>query len=137
MEKSNYQIKLENAKEMAKEMSMDFHTYVNYAAAEKFLEAKGLTLITSKRQRKLASIGIMDPHTGRIFAITKAGYFRTYTKGKSPFYPPNHIGTYQLNPRNTHSPIYYSESRVTFPGEYNYMAILLWKSIKRIRKNNK
>jgi len=131
----NYQTKLEKAKEIAKEMSMDIHTYVNYAAAEKYLESKGLTLITSNRQRKLASIGIKDPHTGRIFAITKAGYLRTYTKGQSPFYPPNHISTYQLNPRNTSSPIGYSQSRVTFPGEYNYMAILLWKSIQRIRKN--
>ena len=134
----NYAKTLENHKAIAKEMGIEwatreFHTYINYAAAEKYLLEKGLEIITSPRQRKNHTIGILDPLTNRKFAITKVGYIRTYVPG-SYFQPKGFLATYQLNPKNTSSPIGYSSSRVTFPKEYNYMAILLWKSIKRIRK---
>ena len=135
----DYAITLKKAKEIMATMDMDFHTdfhtYVNYSAAEKYLKDKGLKIPTSNRQRKNKSIGIVDPLTGRKFAITAVGYIRTYVPG-SCFQPKGHMATYQLNPKNTISPIGYSNSRVVFPGEYNYMAILLWKSIKRIRKNS-
>lgn len=114
-------------------LPLTFHEMVNYMAAVKYLESKGLEIITSKRQQGYGSIGIFDPLTQRTFAITKAGYLRTYVPG-SYFQPQGHKATYQLNPKNTTSPIGYSQSRVVFPKEYNYMAILLWKSIQRIRK---
>jgi hypothetical protein len=132
----DYQRKMETAKENAKGMGMDIHTYVNYAAAEKYLESKGLKIITSNRQKKNGSLAIMDPLTNRVFALTKVGYIRTYVPG-SIFQPKGHMNTYPLNPRNTPSPAGYSQSLVTFPNEYNYMATLLWKSILRIRKATK
>jgi len=115
---------------------LTYHQMVNYMAGIQYLENKGLENTTTPRQLKNGTIQVMDPITKRTFALTKVGYIRTYVKSKSPFYPGNnHIATYQLNPKNTQSPIGYSQSRILFPLEYNYMAILLWKSIKRIRKN--
>jgi len=133
---NTYQRKMEIANEMVSTMGMDIHTYINYAAAEKYLESKGLKIITTKRQRKNQTLGVMDRLTNRVFALTKVGYIRTYVPG-SIFQPKGRMATYQLNPKNTQSPIGYSQSRVTFPKEYNYMATLLWKSILRIRKANK
>ena len=127
---------LKTNQEIATSIKLNIHQFVNYKAAEKYLLEKGLTLTTTPRQFKLGSIGIMDPHTKRKFAITKAGYIRTYVQSSYYWNPSaTHQVTYQLNPRNTPSPIGYSQSRILFPLEYNYMAMLLWKSIKRIRKN--
>jgi hypothetical protein len=127
----NYKVNLEIAKSLTPfQTPQEFHTFINYMAGIQYLESKGLKITSTPRQIKNGTIQIMDPLTKRIFAITKVGYIRTYTTnqyfGK---------GTYQLNPKNTHSPIGYSQSRILFPLEYNYMAILLFKSIKRIRKN--
>jgi hypothetical protein len=99
-------------------------------AAVKYLKEKGLTLILNKGNLSRGTIKIIDPVNGRQYCITINGYIRTYKHYK--YYG---LRTYQLNPRNTTSPIGYSSSRVTFPLEYNYMATLLWKTIKNIRKN--
>ena len=112
----------------------EFHTFINYMAAVKYLENKGLKVNTSKSYLKRGSIGIVDPLTNRQFSITINGYIRTYKI--FPGWECYGKITYQLNPQNTSSPIGYSSSRVLFPKEYNYMAILLWKTIKRIRKNS-
>jgi hypothetical protein len=131
LKSGNYQVNLQIAKSLTPfKTPQDFHTFINYMASLKYLESKGLKIITTPRQLKLGSIGIMDPLTKRKFAITINGYIRTYKNYK--WYGER---TYQLNPKNTPSPIGYSQSRILFPLEYNYMAILLFKTIKNIRKN--
>ena len=128
----NYQVNLQIAKANTPfKEDKDFYTWVNYMAAVKYLKEKGLTLILNKGNLSRGTIGVVDPLTKRRFAITINGYIRTYV-----YYKYYGTRTYQLNPQNSSSPIGYSSSRVTFPKEYNYMAILLWKSIQRIRKNN-
>jgi hypothetical protein len=108
----------------------DYSTFVNYIGGMNFLKEKGLKLILNQGNLSRGTIAVVDPLTKRKFAITINGYIRTYK-----YYKYYGIRTYQLNPQNIHSPIGYNSSRILFPGEYSYMAQLLWKSIKNIRKN--
>ena len=105
------------------------HTFVNYIGGMNFLKEKGLKLILNQGNLSRGTIAVVDPLTKRKFAITINGYIRTYVNYK--YYGQR---TYQLNPQNISSPIGYNSSRILFPGEYSYMAQLLWKSIKNIRK---
>jgi uncharacterized membrane protein (DUF106 family) len=103
----------------------------NYNLAIKKLQENGLEIISTPRHIKNGSIHILDPLTQREFTITKYGYIRTYTNN-------GYCGklTYQLNPK-TPKEIYltkYPISRLVYPLQWYFMATLLLKSIKNIRK---
>jgi len=106
-------------------------TNFNYNLAIKLLKENGLEIISTPRQIKNKSIQILDPLTNREFTITQHGYIRTYSSN-------SYYGkvTYQLNPKTPKGlyPRNYPTSRLTFPLQWYFMATLLLKSIKNIRK---
>ena len=116
------------------EFVLNFFEFKKYIAACQFLEMKGMHFTTKFHEAKRGLIIVMDLKTMRKFSLTEIGYIRTYVKSDHLY-----LGTanYQLNPKVNSAPSskWGQWDRVLFPKEYHYMAKLLMKSVKRIRKN--